>query len=81
MARVEDLLMFMGLEDNMMVIDILREVLVDEMDENIGRHMEIHILDGKRTHKGSLKYQHLCNLALRSFSFSFIFYEDLGLMM
>ena len=39
----------MGMEDRLMVIDLpLTEQLTDDMDGIIGRHMDIHILDGKK---------------------------------
>lgn len=38
-----------GLEDHVMVTNLpLTELQTDEMDGTIGRHMDIHILDGKK---------------------------------
>lgn len=49
MAQAGDLQMLMGLEDHVMVTNLLlTEILTDETDGIIGRHMDIHILDGKR---------------------------------
>lgn len=48
MAQAGDLQIFMGVEDQLMVINLpMTELLTDDMDEIIGRHMDIHILDGK----------------------------------
>lgn len=48
MAHAGDLQTFMGMEDHPMVIDLpMTELLTDDMDIII-KHMEIHILDGKR---------------------------------
>jgi len=41
--------MLMGMEDHVVVTNLpLTELLTDEMEGIIGRHMDIHILDGKR---------------------------------
>jgi len=46
-AQAGDLQMLM--EDHLMVTNLpLTELLTDEMDGIIGRHMDIHILNGKR---------------------------------
>lgn len=63
-AHAGDHQTFLGMEDNLRVINLpSTKLITDDMDRIIGGHMDSHILDGKRI----LRQGHRCSYAWPSY--------------